>query len=247
VDAMIRTGIFLFVLILTISGFVYSDNGKTPFQYRLRQVFLMPDVSKENETAIYKKALSCIEMAKKGADFTELAKKYSEEPGAESSGGNLGYFKRENMVKPFSDAVFSMKIGEISNPVKTVFGYHIIKLLDIKGDTRNAAHILFFLVPDSNDTLRAFEKLNNIRDSLIKEKNRDKIYREANSDSLLKALSGYMVWLKPSEMLPEFEEAIKNLKPGEISKPFVSVLGFHIVEVDSINYDSGLVLEGVKH
>ena len=244
---MIRTGIFSIFFLLLISCFVYSENGKTPFQYRLRQVFLMPEVSKENENAIYKKASSCLEMAKKGMDFSELAKKYSEEPGAESSGGNLGYFKRENMVKPFSDAVFSMKIGEIRGPVKTVFGYHIIKLIDIKGDTRNASHILFFLVPDSNDTLMALKKLNKIRDTLLNEKNQDRIFREANSDSLIKALSGYMVWLKPSEMLPEFEAAIKNLKPGDISKPFVSILGFHIVEVDSINYNSGLILEGVKH
>jgi peptidyl-prolyl cis-trans isomerase C len=65
-----------------------------------------------------------------GADFATLAKEKSIEPGAKDSGGDLGYFKAAQMVKPFADAAFAMKVGEISNPVQTQFGWHIIKVED---------------------------------------------------------------------------------------------------------------------
>ncbi len=64
--------------------------------------------------------------------FSELAKKYSQDPGSSTNGGDLGYFARGMMVKPFEDSVFSLKVGEISGMVKSDFGYHIVKLLGIK-------------------------------------------------------------------------------------------------------------------
>jgi foldase protein PrsA len=61
-----------------------------------------------------------------------LAKKYSKDPSSAQNGGDLGFFSRDQMVKPFSDKAFSMKVNQISDPVKTQFGYHIIKVLEIK-------------------------------------------------------------------------------------------------------------------
>lgn len=78
-----------------------------------------------------KKIDNILALVKKGDDFGEAAKKYSEGPSA-SSGGDLGYFTRGQMVKPFEDAAFSLKTGEISDVVKTRFGFHIIKLVDRK-------------------------------------------------------------------------------------------------------------------
>ena len=65
-----------------------------------------------------------------GADFATLAKEKSIEPGAKNSGGDLGYFKAAQMVKPFADAAFAMKVGDVSQPVQTQFGWHIIKVED---------------------------------------------------------------------------------------------------------------------
>ena len=75
--------------------------------------------------------LDVLAQLKQGKDFSELAKTYSEDPGKEN-GGKLGFFKHEDMVKPFADKAFSMKPGEISDPVRTQFGWHIIKVDDVK-------------------------------------------------------------------------------------------------------------------
>jgi len=87
--------------------------------------------SEEEKDKIRKKAERILKLAKEGEDFARLAKRYSEGPSAKQ-GGELGYISRGQRVKEFEDAVFSMKKGEIRGPVKTRFGYHIIKVEDIK-------------------------------------------------------------------------------------------------------------------
>jgi len=74
-------------------------------------------------------AKDIVKQLKAGADFTELAKKSSDGPSAQT-GGDLGYFSRGQMVKPFEDAAFSLKPGQISDPVQTEFGWHVIKVED---------------------------------------------------------------------------------------------------------------------
>lgn len=87
-----------------------------------------PEVVKEKEEA----AKAALERAKKGEDFTALAKELSEEPGADQSGGDLGFFTKERMVPEFAEAAFSQAKDEISGLVKTDFGFHIIKVTDKK-------------------------------------------------------------------------------------------------------------------
>ena len=92
---------------------------------------LSKDASQEEEKKVKEKALSVLKMAREGKDFDTLAKEYSEGP-TKDKGGELGWFTKGRMVKPFEDAAFKMKKGEISDLVKTPFGYHIIKVEDIK-------------------------------------------------------------------------------------------------------------------
>lgn len=85
-----------------------------------------PTITRSKDEA-KKLATEVMNKAKKGQDFVALAKQYSDEPGAKDRAGNLGKFSKGQMVKPFADAAFALKPGEISNVVETDFGFHVIK------------------------------------------------------------------------------------------------------------------------
>ena len=93
-----------------------SDNGK--------------EVSEAKKKEAKKKAEEVLKKAKSGEDFAALAKEYSDDPGSAANGGDLGYFGKGVMVKPFEEAAFSLKPGEISGIVESDYGYHIIKVFD---------------------------------------------------------------------------------------------------------------------
>ena len=106
-----------------------QEEFNTPKTVEARHILLKVDqnAGPEDVEKAKKRALDILKMAREGKDFPELAKKYSEGP-TRDRGGYLGTFKREAMVRPFADTAFSMKAGEISEPVRTRFGWHIIKV-----------------------------------------------------------------------------------------------------------------------
>jgi peptidyl-prolyl cis-trans isomerase D len=116
----------------------YDDNARLYGKAEERQaahilIAVKPDASDEEKANAKKKAVEIAAQVKKNpAQFGELAKKLSEDPGSAAQGGDLGFFARDgSMVKPFEDAVFSMKAGEIADPVQSDFGWHVIKLTAI--------------------------------------------------------------------------------------------------------------------
>ena len=116
---------------------------KTPQKVEARHILIKvnEDALKEKVAAAEKEAMQIYQMAVDGQDFEKLAKKYSQGP-SKSTGGYLGKFEKNAMVKPFADKVFSMKKGEISKPVKTMFGWHIIKLVDMfEASTQTLAQV----------------------------------------------------------------------------------------------------------
>ncbi len=236
----------LFVLCCLAAGFfpARARNEGEPFQFRLRQVMMEARISPDREREVRSRALDCLEKAHNGKDFADLARTFSEEPGADKTGGDLGYFSFGDMVEPFSKAVFSMETGEIRGPVKTQFGYHIIKLLGIRGDTRRARHILFMLTPGRQDTLAVLDTLSGMRGRLLEGVEFTDVLAADGVNDLIRETDGWMVWQTPDMMLPSFVEAIEGLEPGDITRPFISLIGFHIVLVDSINYNRNVVLEG---
>ncbi len=111
----------------------HKDAFRVPKRVRARHILfrLPPNPTKKEIEAARKEALKVEKLAKSGKDFAKLAERYSQGPTAKK-GGDLGYFTRGMMVKPFEKAAFAMKKGEISDPVRTRFGFHIIKLVDIQ-------------------------------------------------------------------------------------------------------------------
>lgn len=105
----------------------------------------LAEFSKDDFASAKKKIDEIAERIKKGEAFDKLAKKYSQDPGSAIKGGDLGFFSRGMMVKPFEDAAFKLKVGEVSKPVRTQYGYHLIKLEAIRNqgkEERRVRHIL---------------------------------------------------------------------------------------------------------
>jgi peptidyl-prolyl cis-trans isomerase D len=116
-----------------LKAFYEEQKTKTPDRFlqaeqrRVRHILLPVNDPKE-DAAVKAKAESLLKRAKAGEDFSKLAKEFSQDPGSAAQGGDLGWSERKIFVGPFGDAAFSMKVDEIQGPVKTQFGYHILKL-----------------------------------------------------------------------------------------------------------------------
>ncbi len=138
------------------NSFSEEDIRKYYFEYQeqfwraearaVRSVTIPNTPTADDSVRIVEQAQEVLDRLKSGDDFAELAKEYSGDPGSASKGGDLGYFPRGRMVGEFEDAAFKTPIGEVSEPVKTRFGVHIIKVMDHRGtepeDTVRASHIL---------------------------------------------------------------------------------------------------------
>jgi len=114
-----------------------KDTYATPKEVRASHILIRPDRGIEDKdkalASARKTAGVVLDKIKKGGDFAKLASEYSDDPGSAAKGGDLGYFGLGMMVKPFEDAAFSLGKGEVSGLVETDYGYHIIKVVDIKG------------------------------------------------------------------------------------------------------------------
>lgn len=116
----------------------FQEDYWTPKEVKARHILLTvgAGASKEHEAKVEQKALSLLSQARAGADFAELARQHSEDPGSKDKGGELGWFGEGQMVEEFEQAAFALPKGGLGGPVRTPFGYHIIKVEDVKEPRR---------------------------------------------------------------------------------------------------------------
>ena len=165
-------------------------------------------------------------------NFEELARSISSDTYSARNGGDLGYFTAFNMVYPFENAAYNAQLGELVGPVRTNYGYHILKVTD-KRKSRykmSAAHILIL---DSEEIPKedAQIRINEIYDRLVSGESFKMLARKYSEDKSSISRGGEFPAFGLNQMLPEFEDAVYGLsKDGDFSKPFKSELGWHIVK-----------------
>ena len=186
----------------------------------------------------YEKAMDIRKKALKGEDFAHLAVLYSQDPSArdmkatektparKGNKGDLGYFTVFDMVYPFETGAYNLKEGEISMPVRSDFGYHIIKVNSITDALGNitAAHIFLRVPQDASeeDAQAVKEKADRIYEELTSNtgaKWKDMVLKYSE-DNGTKGTNGELSTFTVSRVVPQFIEAIKGLKPGEIAHPY---------------------------
>ena len=143
-----------------------ENMGQRPPQVTFAQVVITPAPSDSVREAARAEAERIRQMALEGEDFGELAQRFSQDPGSKDNGGDLGWFRRGDMVPAFEDAVFSLAVNEISQPVKTPFGFHVIRLDRRRSGELRASHILIPVQASDSDQERARETAQEVKTRL---------------------------------------------------------------------------------
>jgi len=196
-----------------------------------------PDAMPADTLAAYNKAMEVKKKLASGkVTFEDIAKKYSQDPSAKDNGGNLGYFSAFQMVYPFETAAYNTPVGEVSNPIRTSFGYHIVKVTDrrkSRGQIRLSHIMLSTQGITETQQNRIEEKANELHEMLKQGDSFENIARKYSDDKSTAAKGGAMNWIKGGAMIEEFEDVAFSLKEdGEISAPFKTEYGWHIIRRD---------------
>lgn len=198
-------------------------------EVELQEIVLKPEVNADEKAESLKKVL---ELRKKiineEADFGDLAKTYSDDPGSGSQGGDLGFVERGTFVPDFEAAAYSLEKREISDPIETEYGYHILQLLDRRGNKINVRHILIKPELTEDDNLKAQAKLDTIKAQIereeitfsaaVKKHSYEKI-PSFNNNGILRNPNTGGVSFQTSELPSEIYFASEGLEVGDITAP----------------------------
>lgn len=186
----------------------------------------------------YNKIIAIKNKIEKGEDFNTIAKQSSEDPSAEINNGDLGYFTAFQMVFPFEEAAYNTPIGKISDVVRTRFGYHILKITDLRParGIMKASHIMISLKKEANEEeiKTAKRKIDEIYEKLLKGENFEELAQNFSDDPGSSDKGGKLPEFgsgATTRMVTEFEDAAFSLKNnGDISKPIKTDFGYHIIK-----------------
>ena len=166
--------------------------------------------------------------------FAEMALKYSQDPSAKQAGGSLGFLKRGTLVTEFESVAFNLKPGEISEPVKTDFGYHIIETEEIRGDKINVRHILITPPTTEADESKAYKKAQTLKDSSLTLNSFIENVKKHSKDEETKESGGNLGWINPKTYpIPEFGMILNQIESGVCAGPVRTDLGYHLVWLES--------------
>ncbi len=194
------------------------------------------DALPKDTVAVYNRIMKIREQILKGADFGKTARDSSEDPSAKDNSGDLGYFTGMQMVYPFETVAFNSKPGTISMPVRTRFGYHIIKVADSRpaqGEI-HTAHIMVRTPKEPNDsaTTAAEKRIKEVENALKNGMAWDSAVTVYSEDKGSAKKGGELPWFGTGRMVPEFEKAAFALKnDGDISGIVKTSYGYHIIRL----------------
>lgn len=199
-------------------------------QFEMNQIVVKPKVEELEVVRIQDRLREFKNRVSKGESFATLAVLYSEDPGSAAKGGELGFLSRGDLVPEFSAVAFKLEKGQVSKIVKTVYGYHIIQLIEKQGERINCRHILLKPKISIEEKQKAKQKLDSIK-TIIKKENipfKDACWKYSESEDtklnggiMVNPRTGNSLW-EANSLSPKITYAINGLKVGEISEPFES-------------------------
>ncbi len=209
--------------------------GVIPEKVQIAHIFIIPKVTEKAKEKYKAKAEAILDSLRHGADFAEMAKKYSEDPGSAAEGGDLGWVGKGVFYPEFEAAAFALKPGQISDVIESPVGFHIIQMIERRGDKIHVRHILIKIKKGDQADLSAIEELSSIRDSIVKGYNTFAYYaKKYSEDKNSSIFGGDLGTFYLNQLDQSILDIVSNLKVGEISYPKrydfgKDSYGYHIV------------------
>jgi len=222
-----------------VQNFLASDLGKIQLseEYRLANILIpVPDsASPETVQAAARQAQEMYQQLKQGADFGQLAVSRSAGDNA-LEGGEIGWRKAAQLPSPFDSMVGSLAVGDVTEPVRTPGGFIIIKLEEKRGGSkmlRDEVHVRHILLKPSE--IRSEEETQRLAEKLYERiqagESFSDLAKKFSEDPGSKLNGGDLNWVDPESLVPEFREVMNNAPQGQVTKPFRSPFGWHVLEV----------------
>ncbi|MFA7227762.1 MAG: peptidylprolyl isomerase [Melioribacteraceae bacterium] len=207
-------------------------------KFTIAHIFQNPKTGDRVKKIAKDLALSLLDSLKNGADFSKLAVKYSDDPGSAAQGGDLGFVKRGVFYPEFEAAAFALAPNQLSGIIESPVGYHIIQLLERRGESIHSRHILIKVKSDDESDLKAIEFLTELRDSIVRGKNKFEYFAKNYSDDKeTSKYGGVLGTFEASQLDKALLDIIYKLKEGDLSYPKrleidKNTYGYHIVKLE---------------
>ncbi|MEW6353922.1 MAG: peptidylprolyl isomerase [Pseudomonadota bacterium] len=206
-------------------------------EYRVAQILIaLPEAATpEQIQAAKQKAQQILEQLRSGADFKQTAVAVSQDQLA-LEGGDLGWRSAGQLPSLFADLAPKMQVGEISELIRSPSGFHIIKLIDKRGETEHVVkqtmvrHILIRTNEITSDQ-DARTRLEQLKQRVEGGEDFAALARSNSEDGASAVNGGSLGWVNPGDLVPRFEEAMNGLEPGQVSEPIQTQFGWHLIQV----------------
>lgn len=213
------------------------DTEADRHRFRIGHILIaVPDGASAEEIAGARaRAESVLGELQAGADFANMAVTHSDGQQA-LEGGDLGWRQASALPTIFADAVLQLEVGDVSEPIRSPSGFHLVKLVEKRGSERQmirqtrARHILIVL-DELTDDAEARRQVSELRERIVNGQDFGELARTHSDDSGSASRGGELGWIDPGNTVPVFERMMDSLRAGAISEPFKTQFGWHLVQV----------------
>jgi peptidyl-prolyl cis-trans isomerase SurA len=212
----------------------YFKENKDQLPRKPTEVELAHFLARSVDASVEQAARDKIEKARArivgGEKFEDVAAQVSDDP-SRGRGGLLGWFQKGDLDPAFEAAAESLQVGELSGPVRSAFGYHVLEVLEREGARFKVRHILALVEPKPEQIQAAHDRAEAARARITSGESFETVVKEASEDPETKDQGGNLGWVSPQLLLPEVAGLIDSLKVGELSPVVRSARGFHVFKV----------------